>query len=113
MVIIFYKSFLLDECKNKQQDKAMETRTLTFETIISRIVEILEHLPLDRQIELLDFSEFILHKHIQDIENGTFQNTEEEAVVTEELKSFLRQRLKAHRENPEGATDWDTLEKNY
>lgn len=89
----------------------METPKYTFETIISRVVEILEHLPLDRQIELLDFSEFILHKHIQDIENGTFQNTETDFVATEELKSFLRQRLKAHRKNPKGATDWDTLEK--
>jgi hypothetical protein len=103
--------FLLDKCKNRQENKAMETSTLTSETIIYTIIDILEYLPLDRQLQLLDFSEFILHRHIQDIKNGTFKNTEKDVPATDELKSFLKQRLKAHRENPEGATDWDILEK--
>ena len=80
------------------------------ESIISQIVGILEHLPIDRQLQLLNFTEFVLYKHLQDIENETYQNKEEDAIVTEELKSFLKQRLKAHRENPAGSITAEELE---
>ena len=77
---------------------------------IEIIGEILQHLPLERQIQILEYSEFIFSKHLDEVQKGTYTHKEEDFPVTEELKAFLQERLRKHRENPEGAVTAEELE---
>ena len=91
----------------------------TPESSLVKIQEIFDHLPLARQEQILEFAEFILVKHLEEIkvqplELDSVQQSLENHVDTEvspEFVSFLKARAKNHKENRDKAKTWEQLEK--
>jgi hypothetical protein len=67
-------------------------------------------LPLseDRQLEILDFAEFLFLKHLQNKEsvNSSIESIQSELEPSDELKKLLKARYSEHRKNPELARKW-------
>jgi hypothetical protein len=67
-------------------------------------------LPLseDRQLEILDFAEFLFLKHLQNKEsvNSSIESIQSELEPSDELKKLLKARYVEHRKNPELARKW-------
>ena len=67
-------------------------------------------LPLseERQLEILDFAEFLFLKHLQNKEsvNSSIESIQSELEPSDELKKLLKARYAEHRKNPELARKW-------
>ncbi len=65
-------------------------------------------LPENLRFQVLEYIEFLLHRHT-DLETNNSKTEQDDEQISPELKKLLEERMKGYEENPEKACTWEEV----